>query len=209
MSWRNRARLALLRSRFLKACPSASLPWQRNGAARRPAGTGCPTIPARAALDAADLIVVTGGASVGEKDHAKAMFGPAGLECIFTKVAIKPGKPAWLGRARGKLVLGLPGNPTSALVAARLFLAPLLLRMGGGDPSSALRWRESVLAEGLPAVRDRETFVRACWAGNRVMPLSDQDSGAQRALAAAELLVRRGIGAPARAAGETVDVLDF
>ncbi|MBL7599169.1 molybdopterin molybdenumtransferase MoeA, partial [Escherichia coli] len=83
---------------------------------------------ARAALDAADLIVVTGGASVGEKDHAKTMFGPAGLEFIFTKVAIKPGKPVWLGRARGKLVLGLPGNPTSALVAARLFLAPLLLR---------------------------------------------------------------------------------
>jgi len=179
------------------------------GRYRLPDDSGVLEHAARAALDAADLIVVTGGASVGEKDHAKAMFGPAGLECIFTKVAIKPGKPAWLGRARGKLVLGLPGNPTSALVAARLFLAPLLLRMGGGDPSSALRWRESVLAEGLPAVRDRETFVRACWAGNRVMPLSDQDSGAQRALAAAELLVRRGIGAPARAAGETVDVLDF
>lgn len=164
---------------------------------------------ARAALDAADLIVVTGGASVGEKDYAKAMFGSAGLEFIFTKVAIKPGKPVWLGRARGKLVLGLPGNPTSALVTARLFLAPLLLRMGGGDPSSALRWREALLAERLPAVCDRETFVRAYWAGSRVMPLSDQDSGAQRALANAELLVRRGIDAPARAAGETVDVLDF
>ncbi|WP_204336384.1 hypothetical protein, partial [Proteus mirabilis] len=87
-------------------------------------------------------------------------------------------------------VLGLPGNPTSALVAARLFLAPLLLRMSGGDPSSALCWREALLAEGLPAVRDRETFARACWARNRVMSLSDQDSGAQRALAAAELLVR-------------------
>lgn len=161
------------------------------------------------ALDEADLILVTGGASVGEKDYAKAMFAPTGLELIFAKVAIKPGKPVWLGRARGKLVLGLPGNPTSALVTARLFLAPLLLRLSGGDPVGALRWRDAPLAAALPANGDRETFVRARWEGSRVAPLPDQDSGAQRALVAAALLIRRSPGAPAHDAGAPVDILEF
>ena len=81
---------------------------------------------ARAAIDDADLVVVTGGASVGEKDFAKTMFEPLGLELVFSKVSIKPGKPVWLGRVGQTLVMGLPGNPTSALVTARLLLAPLL-----------------------------------------------------------------------------------
>ena len=76
------------------------------------------------ALAGADLVVVIGGASVGDRDHSRSMF--AGKpDYLFPKVAIKPGKPVWLARIGGKLVLGLPGNPTSALVTARLFLAPL------------------------------------------------------------------------------------
>lgn len=161
------------------------------------------------ALDSADLVVVTGGASVGEKDFAKAMFGPAGLELLFSKVAIKPGKPVWLGRASGKLVLGLPGNPTSAMVTARLFLAPLMCRLAGGDPSWAERWRKAALAAPLPACSDRETFLRARWKEDSVEALPDQDSGAQKTLAAAELLIRRAPHAPAAEVGEQVTVLDF
>ena len=122
------------------------------GARDRRARGGCATIcrrwsaAAAEALAAADLVVVTGGASVGEKDFAKAMFEPAGLELIFSKVAIKPGKPVWLGRAGGTLVIGLPGNPTSALVTARLLLAPLLAGLAGRDPAAALRWRTAPLA---------------------------------------------------------------
>ncbi|MDQ7813760.1 molybdopterin molybdotransferase MoeA [Brevundimonas sp.] len=97
------------------------------------------------ALDEADLVVVTGGASVGEKDYARAMFGPAGLELVLSKVAIKPGKPVWLGRARGKLVLGLPGNPTSAMVTGRLFLAPLVAGLSGETAGAALGWRPARL----------------------------------------------------------------
>jgi molybdopterin molybdotransferase len=164
---------------------------------------------AREALDAADLVIVTGGASVGERDFAKAMFESVGLELLFSKVLIKPGKPVWLGRAMGRLVLGLPGNPTSALVTARLFLAPLLRAMTGRDPSQALRWHKASLAAPLPACGDRETFVRARWSGEKVQPLNDQDSGAQLALANAELLVRRSTSAPAAAAGERVHVLTF
>ena len=112
------------------------------------ARTACATIcrrcsaPAEAALERADIVVVTGGASVGEKDFAKAMFEPLGLELVFSKVAIKPGKPVWLGRAGEKLVIGLPGNPTSALVTARLLLAPLARRPDAASPSSVrCAWR--------------------------------------------------------------------
>ena len=164
---------------------------------------------AREALGAADLVVVTGGASVGEKDYSRSMFSRLGLEIIFSKVAIKPGKPVWLGRSADRLVLGLPGNPTSALVTARLFLAPLLLKLGGGHADMAWNWVKAPIFGDLALGGGRETFLRACWKGGAVDPLSDQDSGAQRVLAKADLLVRRAIDAPALGAGELVEVLDF
>jgi molybdopterin molybdotransferase len=159
------------------------------------------------ALAAADLVVVTGGASVGERDFAKAMFAPAGLELIFAKVAIKPGKPVWLGRAGGALVMGLPGNPSSAMVTARLLLAPLVAGLCGREP--ALSWRQAALASPLGPCGDRETFVRASWDGEAVRPANYQDSGAQKTLADADLLIRRRIGAPAAEAGEMVEIIDF
>jgi molybdopterin molybdotransferase len=159
------------------------------------------------ALEIADVVVVTGGASVGERDFAKAMFEPAGLDLIFSKVAIRPGKPVWLGRAWGRLVLGLPGNPNSALATARLLLAPLLHGLTGRPPS--LRWRRAKLAAPLGATGSRETFYRAAAAGEAVRALSNQDSGAQSTLAAADFLIRRAAGAPAAEAGDTVDIIDF
>lgn len=161
------------------------------------------------ALVGADLVVVTGGASVGEKDYAKSMFEPLGLELLFTKVAMKPGKPVWLGRVSGKLVLGLPGNPTSAMVTARLLLAPLVAGLAGRDPASALGWQRASLAAPVGACADRETFVRARWAGDQVEPIANQDSGAQKALAGAELLLRRRANSPPGEVGERVEVLPF
>lgn len=161
------------------------------------------------ALGKADLVIVTGGASVGEKDFAKAMFAPAGLELVFAKVAIKPGKPVWLGRAGGRLVIGLPGNPTSALVTARLLLAPLIAGMSGRAPGEALRWRTMPLAAALGECGPRETFHRARLTGGEVEVLSNQDSSAQKVLAEADLLVRQRAGSPALAAGEAVEVIDF
>lgn len=160
-------------------------------------------------LEEADLIIVSGGASVGERDFAKAMFVPHGLELIFSKVAIKPGKPVWLGRAKEKLVLGLPGNPSSALVCARLFLAPLLLRLSGAPPHAAWRWKQSPLAAGLDPGTERETFVRARWSKGRVQPLTDPDSSAQKTLAQADVLIRRKPRASALDTGQCVEVLEF
>jgi molybdopterin molybdotransferase len=159
------------------------------------------------ALDAADLVVVTGGASVGEKDFAKAMFAPSGLELIFSKVAIKPGKPVWLGRVGDRLVMGLPGNPTSAMVTARLLLVPLIAGLGGRPAD--LQWRRAKLAEAIGPCGDRETFVRAAWDGDAVRPFSNQDSSAQKTLADADILIRRRAGSPAAQADETVEIIDF
>lgn len=165
---------------------------------------------AASAVEASDLVVVTGGASVGARDFAKAMFAPLGPEPIFAKVAMKPGKPVWLSRIGGKLVLGLPGNPTSAMVTARLFLAPLIAGLGGRDPASVLDWSEGVLGSSLSACGERETFVRARRdTEGRLHPLGNQDSGAQHALALADALIRQSAGSPAGAAGAHVRALTF
>lgn len=164
----------------------------------------------RAAGDAvaqADLVVVTGGASVGEKDFGKAMFEAHGLELVFGKVAIKPGKPVWFGRVGRTLVMGPPGNPTSAMVTGRLLLAPLVSRLAGRGP--ALNWRYLRLGAPLPACGDRETFHRARLQGSEVVPVTNQDSSAQKVLSQADLLVRSRPHDPARNAPDEVQVLDF
>ena len=160
-------------------------------------------------LQQADVVIVTGGASVGERDFAKPMFAPHGLELLFSKVALKPGKPVWLGRAKGKWVLGLPGNPTSAMVTARLFLVPLLAGLQGQCVRETLPWRTIPLAAGIPATGDRETFLRAHWGEAGLEPITNQDSGAQAALARADWLIRRPSGSSAAEAGDPVIALDF
>lgn len=164
---------------------------------------------ARLALAEADLVVVTGGASVGEKDYARSMFAPLGLELIFSKVAIKPGKPVWFGRVGGVLVLGLPGNPTSAMVTARLFLAPLIAGLSGRDPAALLNWRNMILTAPLKPCGDRETFERGRLVDGGVAGLDVQDSATQKALAIADVLIRRRPGAPGLSPGDVAAVLDF
>jgi molybdopterin molybdotransferase len=164
---------------------------------------------AQAALEQSDIVVVTGGASVGEKDFAKAMFEPRGLELVFSKISIKPGMPAWLGRVGDTVVTGLPGNPTSALVTARLFLAPLVAGLAGQPIDSALAWRTVPLASLLPECGARETFHRARVTRGAAEILSFQDSSAQKTLAEADLLVRQRANTSAMNAGQLVDVLDF
>ena len=171
-----------------------------------------PALIRRAAGDAvagSDLLVVTGGASVGDRDYAKTVLAELGLEPIFSKVAIKPGKPVWFGRVGEKLVLGLPGNPTSALVTARLLMAPLLAGLAGNDPAEAMRWQSAPLSQPIGPCGDRETFHRARWKSGQVEPLANPDSGSQKVLAQANLLIRHPADSPAMAAGESVEVLTF
>jgi molybdopterin molybdotransferase len=161
------------------------------------------------ALADSDLVVVLGGASVGERDHAKAMFAHAGLELAVPKVAIRPGKPVWFGRAAGKAIVGLPGNPSAAFVTARLFLAPLIVMASGGAAREALAWRRVRLAADLPACDGRETLIKARHAANGVAPVDNQDSSSQASLAIADCLIRRQPGDAAVCAGAFVDTLDL
>lgn len=185
--------------------------WGADVVSRQRCGDALPALQ-KAAAEAsarADVVVVTGGASVGEKDFAREMFAPLGLELLFSKAAIRPGKPVWLGRAGGAFIVGLPGNPTSAMVTARLFLAPLLAGLGGCDPRDAWAWRRIALVTPLAAEGDRETFHRAVRQADGAAVTGDQDSSAQRALAASDLLLRRRPGAAPAAAGDLVESLDL
>ena len=163
---------------------------------------------ANSALADADMVVVIGGASVGEKDYSREMFG-GNLDYVFPKVAIKPGKPVWLAKAGSRLVLGLPGNPTSAHVTARLFLAPLLAGLSGRHPSTALAFESRPCLDAIPETGDRETFLRAVRTETGVKLAVSQDSSSQLTLAHSNILIRREAGAPAVVPGGNVTVLDF
>jgi molybdopterin molybdotransferase len=161
------------------------------------------------ALDDAHVVVVTGGASVGERDFSKAMFQQFGLRLEFEKVAIKPGKPVWVGCIGHRIVVGLPGNPSAAMVTARLFLAPILAGRSGRRPEDAWAWRTARLVTGLGACGARECFHRGRGDFDGVRPVGNQDSSAQKDLATADLLIRRRPEARALDAGEIVEVLAF
>lgn len=164
---------------------------------------------AAAALKDVDLVVVTGGASVGEKDFAKEMFAPLGLQIVFSKVSMKPGKPVWLGLVGDKFVVGLPGNPTSAMITARLLLAPLLMILQGREMAAVLGWEAASLGTPLPPCGPRETFHRAVMRKGAAEVLSFDHSSAQRALAEATIIVRQAAHSPALEHGSIVPVLNF
>ena len=153
----------------------------------------------------ADIIVPVGGASVGDHDHTKAAFAEAGAEIVFSKIAVKPGKPTWFARRGEQRVLGLPGNPASAYVCAHLFLRQLLPSAPNQDIFPA-----SLLAP-LAANGSRETYLRgraiAGPAGMRVEALPNQDSSLLRPFLTANCLIRRPAGTSAAAEGDTVDCL--
>lgn len=164
---------------------------------------------ASTAVENTDCVVVIGGASVGDRDLARPMFDGLPLRDVFAKVAIRPGRPVWLGIIGDIPVLGLPGNPTSAMVAARLFLAPLLVAMQGGRGLDCIRDTPQILAGKLAAAGSRESFVRAQGTGEGLMPVDNQDSGAQAPLASSDWLIRRPPGDQARNAGDIVRAISF
>lgn len=166
----------------------------------------------KAALDQHDLVVVVGGASVGDHDHARPAARMVGAEFLFEKVAVRPGKPTWFARIGDKAILGLPGNPASAFVCARLFLRPLLDALCGRDPAQSIRTTPAYTQTALAANGPRETYLRATTqigdnAEVWTAVAADQDSSLMRVLADANALVVRAPGAAAAPAGAIVDTL--
>ena len=157
-----------------------------------------------------DLLVVIGGASVGDHDHARPALQKLGLDLWVAKIAVRPGKPTWFGVMPLGPVLGLPGNPASALACAHLFLRPLLERTLGRDP--AIVFTRAWLARALPANGPRGHYLRAMFESDgegqlTVRAFEDQDSSLHSVFAAANALIRLPPGATAQDAGALVAVL--
>lgn len=168
-------------------------------------------IAAADAARGADMLVTSGGASVGEHDLVQRALAERGLSVDFWTVAMRPGKPLMWGRIDGMPVLGLPGNPVSAMVCASLFLGPAIAVMlslpGGAPPTVPVK-----LAVPLPANDRRADHLRArlermpdgTWLAT---PFPVQDSGMLARLAWADCLVLRAPHAPCLAAGGMAEAI--
>ncbi|MBN8807222.1 MAG: molybdopterin molybdotransferase MoeA [Sphingomonas sp.] len=154
----------------------------------------------------ADIIVTTGGASVGDHDLVRPALEAAGGSIDFWRIALRPGKPMLAGRLGEAVVLGLPGNPVSAYVTAILFLLPLISAMAGAE-NPLPRQLPATLAEPLAANDHREDYLRARMTDGRVTFATIQDSSMLATLARADCLVVRPSHAPAATVGDTVPVI--
>lgn len=182
--------------------------------------TRCDALPDdRAAVAAAladtacDLLVTIGGASVGDHDIVKPALRDLGLDMVVEGVAVRPGKPVWFGvLPDGRRVLGLPGNPVSAMVCAELFAGPIVAALKGA--ASPIAFTRARLVSPIAANGSREHYLRATIgedaAGCAVAEAAaDQDSSLLSVLASAGGLIRRLPGAAGAEAGEIVEVLRF
>jgi molybdopterin molybdotransferase len=160
------------------------------------------------ALDLADVVVVSGGVSVGPHDHVKAALAELGVDERFWRVALKPGKPTWFGTRGRQYVFGLPGNPVSAIVTFHLFARPALRRLAGGDARDT-RTR-AFLAEPIAREPGRDQVLRcrleARADGWHVTPTKAQGSHVLTSMLGAEALALVPRGEGELAAGEPVDI---
>ncbi len=159
----------------------------------------------------ADIIIPIGGASVGDYDFVKSAFQGVGGETRFEKIAVRPGKPTWFGKFGNARIVGLPGNPASALVTAALFVQPLVRRLAGAQ-SEAPHFSTAVLTQDVPANGGRETYLRgAAEPGDDgamyVTPAPNQDSSLLAPFASANVLIRRAVNASAVAIGGDVEIV--
>jgi molybdopterin molybdotransferase len=156
----------------------------------------------------ADLLITTGGASVGEHDLVRQALGESGLELDFWKIAMRPGKPLLFGRIAGTPLLGLPGNPVSTVVCAALFLRPVLERLQGLErpPHRLLPARLGVALGENDRRQDylRSRIERPADGLAVATPFERQDSSMLAVLSRADGLVVRPPHAPPAAAGDTV-----
>jgi len=158
-----------------------------------------------------DVVVPLGGASVGEYDLVKEAFEKNGYAPIFSKIAVKPGKPTWFGKLEKTLVLGLPGNPASGLVCAQLFLRPLIEAMIGLNPTTDVPTQKAVLTQDLRANGARALFSRARveiddQARLTATPFPKQDSSLLTPFAKANAFISQAPQTPALTKGDLCNI---
>ncbi|HEX8084999.1 MAG TPA: gephyrin-like molybdotransferase Glp [Solirubrobacteraceae bacterium] len=156
------------------------------------------------ALDKADVVVLSGGVSVGPHDHVKPALEANGVEQRFWRVALRPGKPTWFGSTEDTLVFGLPGNPVSAMVTFLLFVRPALAKLQGA-PAEAQRVRAE-LAEPVQRNPGRDEAVRVRLDGNRATPTGPQGSHQLTSMLNADGLAIVTAGEETAEPGTTVEV---
>lgn len=163
-------------------------------------------VAALAKAEGADILVSTGGASVGDHDLMRPALEAWGAKLDFWKVAIKPGKPIMVATKGEQVIFGLPGNPVSSFVTCFLFVLPLVrTAMGAASP---LPQRATIPAgQELPPIGSRREFLRAYWDGETVNLADSQDSSALAALAQANCLIDRPAHAQKIEAGTPVPCL--
>jgi molybdopterin molybdotransferase len=158
----------------------------------------------------ADMVVTIGGASVGDHDLVAKVATELGLDRAFWKIAMRPGKPLMAGRLQGAVMLGLPGNPVSAIVCGHLFMLPML-RALQGLPAVPPPTKRARLSEAVGPAGPRVHYMRARLSTGEDLPLiapfASQDSALLRILTEADALLIRPLGDPARLAGEVVEYL--
>jgi molybdopterin molybdotransferase len=159
----------------------------------------------------ADILVTTGGASVGDHDLVAPALQAAGMTLDFWKIAMRPGKPMMFGVLGRTRVLGLPGNPVSSMICGRLFLVPLIRRMLGQSDVTD-QPRRAIVTTAIDANGPRTHYMRATLAlvvdgPPLVTPVASQDSSLVSPLAAASCLIVREIGQRACKAGDEVSIL--
>lgn len=160
-------------------------------------------VEALAAQSEVDVIITTGGASVGDHDLIQPALLELGGSVDFWRIAMRPGKPVMVARLGGSIVVGLPGNPVSAFVTAHMLLLPLLRALLGA--SEALpRIAELPAGAPFPAVGNRQDFIRSMIGNGALYPLGNQDSGALHALWQADALAIRPAHALAAAIGDPI-----
>ncbi|NDV01485.1 molybdopterin molybdotransferase MoeA [Pseudoroseicyclus tamaricis] len=156
--------------------------------------------------EGADLVITVGGASVGDHDLVGEAAAGAGLDRSFWKVAMRPGKPLMAGRMGDAMLLGLPGNPVSALVCGQVFMAPVIDAMLG-LPARSARRRIARLAAPLAANGPREHYLRAQTGPEGVTAFSKQDSSLLSVLSDADCLIVQPPNDPARPEGAEVEIV--
>jgi molybdopterin molybdotransferase len=129
------------------------------------------------ALEASDVVIISGGVSVGPHDHVKPVLAELGVDEVFWRVSLQPGRPTWFGTRDGKLVFGLPGNPVSAVVTFSLFAAPALAALQGAVSRRTLE-PEAVLGVDVRRNPQREQAIRVLLAGGTERPVATPN-GAQ------------------------------